>query len=36
MGKYYNSWIGIDIGTSPQTCLENQEYENKVNKIEKN
>lgn len=36
MGRYYKSGIGKGIGTSPQTALENQEYENKVNEIEEN
>jgi hypothetical protein len=36
MGRYYNSGIGKGIGTSPQTSLENQEYENKVKEIENN
>ena len=34
MGRYYNSGIGKGIGTSPQTTLQNQEYENKVKEIE--
>ena len=34
MGKYYNSGIGKGIGTSSQTSLENQVYENKVKEIE--
>jgi len=34
MGRYRNSGIGKGIGTSPQTTLENQEYENKVKEIE--
>lgn len=36
MGRYYNSGIGKGIGTSPQTTLQNQEYENKVKEIEEN
>lgn len=36
MGRYYKSGIGKGIGTSPQTTLENQEYENKVHELEKN
>ena len=35
MGRYKNSGIGKGIGTSPQTTLENQEYENKVYELEK-
>ena len=34
MGRYKNSGIGKGIGTSPQTTLENQEYENKVYELE--
>ena len=34
MGRYYNSGIGKGIGTSPQTTLQNQVYENKVKEIE--
>ena len=36
MGRYYNSVIGKGIGTSPQTTLQNQVYENKVKEIEEN
>ena len=36
MGRYYNSGIGKGIGTSPQTTLQNQVYENKVKEIEEN
>ena len=36
MGRYYNSGIGKGIGTSPQTSLQNQVYENKVKEIEEN
>ena len=36
MGRYYNSGIGKGIGTSPQTTLQNQVYENKVKEIEDN
>ena len=36
MGRYYNSGIGKGIGTSPQTTLQNQMYENKVKEIESN
>ena len=36
MGRYYNSGIGKGIGTSPQTTLQNQLYENKVNPSETN
>ena len=34
MGRYKNSGIGKGIGTSPQTTLENQEYESKVYELE--
>lgn len=34
MGRYYKTGIGKGIGSSPQTTLENQEYENKVNELE--
>lgn len=34
MGRYRNSGIGKGIGTSPQTTLENLEYENKVHELE--
>ena len=34
MGRYRNSGIGKGIGTSPQTSLESQEYENKVYELE--
>lgn len=34
MGRYKNSGIGKGIGTSPQTTLENQEYENKVQELD--
>ena len=34
MGRYKNSGIGKGIGTSPQTTLENQEYENKIHGLE--
>ena len=34
MGRYYNSGIGKGIGTSPQTTLQNQLYENKVKELE--
>ena len=34
MGRYRNSGIGKGIGTSPQTTLENQEYESKVYELE--
>lgn len=36
MGRYYKTGIGKGIGYSPQTTLENQEYENKVNELESN
>ena len=36
MGRYYNSGIGKGIGTSPQTTLQNQVYENKVKELESN
>ena len=35
MGRYYNSGIGKGIGTSPQTSLQNQVYENKVKRLKK-
>lgn len=35
MGRYKNSGIGVGIGTSPQTALENNEYENKVHALER-
>ncbi len=34
MGRYKNAGIGVGIGTSPQTALENNEYENKVHALE--
>lgn len=34
MGRYKNSGIGKGIGTSPQTTLENLEYESKVHELE--